>query len=175
MYDFQFGDDRIGTHNTHTHFQSGQRPFKQMNGILCVICSNRRLLTINGWLVCFVFFKKILQFIDVAFCHSIFFYLRSAASASFSLVRPHSRARYHHHTVSPANAHTPCSILSAHALLEQQTLAHTPLPPQKFHIESLKTNTRHADLRLSFILSHLILFVESFFFRKWSRARLREI
>lgn len=147
MYYFQLGDDRIGTHNMHTHITSrASGHSKQMNGILCVICSNRRLLTINGCLVCFVFFKKILQFIDVAFCHSIFTYLRFASSAFFSLMEPHSRV------LSSSHRRIRTHYSSYPMRCWGDTHTHTLTATQKFHIESLKTNTRHTDLCLSFIL-----------------------
>lgn len=49
-----------------------------MNGILCVICGNRRLLTINGWLVCFVFFLVNLSMSSFV-TRFLSFYLRFAS------------------------------------------------------------------------------------------------
>lgn len=158
MYDFQFGDDRTGTHNNHTHI-SPVGPMAIQANEWHFMCDLQQPATINHkWLArLFCFLEENTSIYRCRLLSPVFF-SPTIGRHRLPLSRYSEAAGVI--IITPSYAHTVFNLVCK--CVVQATHTHTNLPPQKFHIESLKTNTRHTELRLSFILSRLILFVESF-------------
>lgn len=147
---------------------SGQRPFKQMNGISCVICGNRRLLTINGCLVCFVSFFSFFNF-NLSMSSFVTRFFLPSVCIRMSVCG--ERARYHHHTVSYLRIISPpygvfvCTCVAVGAThTRTHTHAHNRRITKISH-KIVKNKHEASVFRVGFRSSHSItfnLFAESF-------------